>query len=335
MTPCLAALKSWRPDIKIAVVSEPLAAPLLEDHPLVDELMIAGPDFYSRARLISRLRRGRFDIAFNMHGGTTATLIAALSGAGHTIGYRGYRYSFLLSRRAPSPDLLLGRPRVHSVEQQLALLRWAGVPWPEAAPRLCLNVSGEAEATVRARLSEALTPALGKESLAPFACLAPSAAMQSKQWPPGGFAEVADHLRERWHTPSVVIAGPGQEHVAGEVVRASRTKPSIVSGLSLKELVALMNLTAIFVGNDSGPMHIAAALARPVVAVFGSSSSEVWHPWAWSPYRVVKARAESGARQGERPPIASIPPEDVLACVDEVMQARVETHPGAGRAFKN
>jgi len=332
MTPCLAALKSWRPDIKIAVVSEPLAAPLLEDHPLVDELIIARPDLSSRLRLISSLRRERFDIAFDMHGGTTATIIAALSGAGHTVGYRGYRYSFLLSRRAPSPDSLLGRPRVHSVEQQLALLQWAGVPWPEGGPRLSLKVPGEAARAARDRLSACLPPARGKESaLAPFACLAPSAAMRSKQWLPEGFAQVADHLRERWQIASVVIAGPGQERLADEVVRNSRTKPPIISGLTLKELTALMSMTAVFVGNDSGPMHIAAALARPVVAVFGSSNADVWHPWARSPYRVVKACATGRTLRGAEPSIASVPAEDVLASLDEVMRARA----GVGHALKD
>jgi len=316
MTPCLAALKSWRPDIEIAVVSEPLAAPVLEDHPLVDELVIARPDLSSRARLISRLRRERFDIAFDMHGGTTATIISALSGARQTVGYRGYRYSFLLSRRAPSPDQLLGRSRVHSVEQQLALLRWAGVPWPEGGPRLCLKVSPGSEACARDRLSALLGPSRGSgAALAPFAILAPSAALESKRWPTSGFAEVADHLRESWHLRSIVIAGPGQEHVAGEVVGHSRTKPSVISGLGLKELIALTSLAELFVGNDSGPMHIASALERPVVAVFGSSDADVWHPWARSPYRLVKARAAS---------INSIPPEDVIASVDDVMRARVE-----------
>ncbi|HYP27011.1 MAG TPA: glycosyltransferase family 9 protein [Blastocatellia bacterium] len=335
MTPCLAALKSWRPDIRIAVVAEPLAAPLLEDHPLVDELITAGPDLSSRARLISGLRRGRFDITFNLHGGTTATIISALSGARHTVGYRGYRCSFLLSRRAPPPDSLLGRSRVHSVEQQLALLRWAGVPWPQGGPRLSLKVSPEAEASVRERLSACRASEMGDgPALAPFACLAPSAAMKSKQWSPQGFAEVADHLRERWHLPSVVIEGPGQEHVAGEVVRSSRTKPPIISGLSLKELIALTNRAAIFVGNDSGPMHIAAALERPIVAVFGSSNSDVWHPWARSPYRVVKARPSGPASGEEGDPIDSIPPGEVLARVDEVMRERAEARAGKGEAFK-
>ncbi|HWX40210.1 MAG TPA: hypothetical protein VN345_03590, partial [Blastocatellia bacterium] len=134
MTPCLDAIKAWRPDIEISVLSEPYSAPLLEDHPLVDRLIIAGQSSASRARLIADLRRLRFDIAFNLHGGTTATVIAALSGARYTVGYHGYRQSWMLGWRAPSPDVILGRARIHSVEQQLALLGWSGVPWPRLQP---------------------------------------------------------------------------------------------------------------------------------------------------------------------------------------------------------
>src|SRR5258708_5689932 len=140
MTPCLTALKSMRPDLKIAVVSEPLSAPLLAAHPLVDDLIVSEKSLTSRARLLSRLRRQRFDVAFNMHGGTTATWLARLSGGGCTIGYKGYRHSRLFDLRAPDPDAILGRKEVHSVEQQLALLHWSGVPWP-ANPRLVLAAS--------------------------------------------------------------------------------------------------------------------------------------------------------------------------------------------------
>src|SRR5215467_10659075 len=67
MTPCLSAIKSWRPDLEITVVSEPLASPLLKDHPLIDRLLITGDGLVARARLIGELRRASFDVAFNLH----------------------------------------------------------------------------------------------------------------------------------------------------------------------------------------------------------------------------------------------------------------------------
>lgn len=308
MTPALGALKAWRPDIEVTVLSEPLSAPLIEGHPLVDKLIVVERSLASRARLISELRRKRFDVAFNMHGGTTATLIAKLSGARHSVGYAAYGLSRLLTARAPAPDLVLGRASIHSVEQQLALLHWAGVPWPDPVPRLTLQISPEAEASIRRRLKEA---GLDKE----YAVLAPAAAFESKRWRAEGFAAAARHLGERWDMQCAVIAGPGQEDLAREVAALARPGARAIVGLDLKEVAALTALSRLFVGNDSGPMHIAAAMRRPVVALFGSSDPGVWHPWTGSPYRIAGRPPRSNACD-----IKDIPDEEVIAAIDEVMK---------------
>jgi lipopolysaccharide heptosyltransferase II len=308
LTPCLRALKDLNPSIEITVLSEPLSAPILENHPLVDRLIVAGPSTRERARLIPRLRRAGYDVAFNMHGGTTATLLAAMSGARHTVGYRGFRQSWMLNMRAPSPDLILGRNTVHSVEQQLALISWTGVPFPER-PQLSLESSPGDLAAMRSRLSSA--------GVSTFAVLAPAAAFEAKRWPAKRFAAVADYLSRTFALSSVVIAGPGQEQVAREVCDAAQSKPIAVTGLDLKQLIALMALSRLYVGNDSGPMHIAAATGRPLVAVFGPSNSTVWHPWTDAPYRVVEART------GNQSPIEHVSLEEGIAAVDEVMKSAV------------
>jgi ADP-heptose:LPS heptosyltransferase len=299
--------------MEISVVSEPLSAPLLEDHPLVDNLIIIDPSLSSRARAIARLRRSDFDIAFNMHGGTTASLIARLSGARRTFGYRGHRHTWTLTDRAPAPDAILLRDSIHSVEQQLALLHWSGLPWPTERPQLSLAVSEEAQARARKLAAESCI----SES---FAIIAPSAATEAKRWRASGFAAVVEHLSERWNLSSIVIAGPGQEHVAREVSATARERPPVISGLSLKELMALTQRSAIFVGNDSGPAHIAAAFSRPMVVLFGSSNPQVWHPWTDSPYRIAQAENKDA--------IALIPESEVIASVDEVLEASAQLAQG-------
>jgi heptosyltransferase-3 len=328
MTPCLDAIKAWRPDIEISVLSEPYSAPLLEDHPLVDRLIIAGQSSASRARLIADLRRLRFDIAFNLHGGTTATVIAALSGARYTVGYHGYRQSWMLGWRAPSPDVILGRARIHSVEQQLALLGWSGVPWPRLQPKLALSVEPEAKARIQRRLAGIADLGLSASS-AGFGVIAPAAAAEPKRWPAARFAAVADHLQDYWGLPCIIIAGPGQESVARESASASRSGPRVLTGLSLKELMALLSLAAVFVGNDSGPAHIAAAFECPAVVIFGPSNVQVWHPWTDSPYRVLcpndgavsrdsvnRDSASGAAADG----IAAIPVGECITAVNEVLE---------------
>jgi ADP-heptose:LPS heptosyltransferase len=313
MTACLDALKTWRPDIRIGVVIEPRAQQIVEGHPLVDDLFLVDSSLGSRLSLLARLRRERFDVAFNLHGGTTAMFLTAFSGAKHTAGFRDQRASWMLSKRAPAPDLILGRERIHSVEQQLALLRWAGVPMPERA-RLSLKPEQHAAASVKAKLTRA-----GAANR--LAIVAPGAAFESKRWNARGFAAVIDHLRNRWQLDSIIIAGPGQGSLAGEVAGRSSHNPLVLSDVSLAELTALIgSFGRVFVGNDSGPMHIAAALDCPVVAVFGSSNPDVWHPWTGAPYRVVggeRGRGDSDIRGS----IDAIAVEDVMAAVDEVLQS--------------
>lgn len=323
MTPCLHALKEWRPGVEIDVVTEALAAPVLEDHPLVDQLVIAGHSAASRLALLARLRTKRFDLAVNLHGGTTAMMLTALSGARHTVGYRGQRGSWLLNLRAPGPDVILGVKRVHSVEQQLALLQWAGVPSPE---KLSLNIATSVAATASMRsslISEGLpAAALGS---AKFAIVAPGAAFDSKRWPSRGFASVIDHLASRWRLESIVIAGPGQEQVANEVARAARAAAHVLTRISLAELKALVGVFGrVFVGNDSGPMHIAAALGCPIVAVFGSSNPHVWRPWTETACRVVGGEQDT-PDSDVRESIDRVAVDEVIAAIDQVLESAAST----------
>ena len=316
MTPCLSALKSWSPDLKISVVSEPLSAPLLEDHPLVDELLVAEPSVIARTTLIAKLRSRRFDVAFNMHGGPTASILARLSGARRCVGYRGLPLSSLLTDRAPSPDVILGSSTIHSVEQQLALLKWAGLETGDSPLDLILKACSDSEARITERLREM--------GLSQFAAIVPGAAFESKRWSAEGFASVADHLMKVWNLQSVIVAGPGQEQLASEVVAAAKVKTIMLSGLTLKELMAVLRMSRLFVGNDSGPMHIAAAFDCPIVAVWGSSDEVVWHPWTRAGYRVVRGEHSHSIKQ--------IPSSEVTKALDEVLDSALEASSKAGTA---
>ncbi|HYL99241.1 MAG TPA: glycosyltransferase family 9 protein [Blastocatellia bacterium] len=320
MTPCLTALKAWRPGIKIIVVSEPLAAPLLEDHPLVDNLLTCGSSARSRLKLLSELRRLRLGLAINLHGGSTATLITALSGANITAGYSDYSYSWMQSLRVPSPDRVLNQQQIHSVEQQLALLKWCGVPL-DPAPLLRLAVSRLASESINRMLSH----------LEEYAVIAPAAAFESKQWEASSFAAICDWLHTHKGLPSIVVAGPGQEQLAQRVAGMALTKPRVLVGLTLKELVALLSAASIFVGNDSGPMHIAAAFDRPIVAVFGPSKPGVWHPWTRAKWSIPFCHPASEDTNGQvrragdfygpaGESIKLIPTDAVIGAIDGVLR---------------
>ena len=116
----------------------------------------------------------------------------------------------------------------------------------------------------------------------------PEASLESKRWPAERFARLAEHLRHE-HGLAAVAVGVDR----GLVERAAGPAGVAMPDLSLAETLALVERAALFVCNDSGPAHVAAAFARPVVVVFGASSPELWRPWSEAPWRVVKGEAAS------------------------------------------
>jgi len=285
MTPCLTALKTWRPELQISVLSEALSAPLLEDHPQVDEVIVVEregrwlSDGVRRGQLARRLRERAFDAVFNLHGGTTATLLAFLSRAPERIGYRGYRYSWLHNRRAPDPSQIWQKSAIHSAEQQLGLLKWCGVPIASPPPS-SLRASEQALVSVRRRLRQ-----MGLRG--PFAVIHPAATHETKRWSAAKFAHVVQYLAAKHELPSIIIAARHEGHITDAVKGFAGMAAHPLTDLTLKEVIALLRQAALFVGNDSGPAHIAAAVGCPTVVIFGASDPLVWRPWSTAPSAIV------------------------------------------------
>ena len=100
--------------------------------------------FMTRARVARKLRAAHYDVVYNLHGGTTATFLTRATGARHRVGFKSYQYGQLHNHQAPSPLLIWQQQKTHSVEQQLALLGWTGVPVTDR-PRTSLGISAEGE----------------------------------------------------------------------------------------------------------------------------------------------------------------------------------------------
>jgi len=277
MTPCLAALKSWRPELRVTVLIEELSAPLLQSHPDVDELIVIKrspgqtANIISRLRLAHRLRRSNFDLVINLHGGTTASLLSRLTGAPYRAGFAYLPYSFLFNFPIPLPQDVWGKAEIHCAEQQLATLKWLGVPVDEPAATY-LKTDQRAAVAVRERLKAA-------NFNSDFALIHPAAAFETKRWPEERFAQIVDYLAEVYRLPSVLVADKTQSQVITGISYLAKARTLGFDNLSLAELMALTEMSAIFIGNDSGPAHIAAAYKRPMVVIFGSSNHRVWGPW--------------------------------------------------------
>jgi heptosyltransferase-2/heptosyltransferase-3 len=186
-------------------------------------------------------------------------------------------HNFTIIKR-PSPLLLWGQQKTHSVEQQLALLGWTGVPVSDR-PRTTLAVT----AAANVRIDEILSASGLTDKK--FALIHPAAAFATKQWAAVNFAKVADYLAANG-IAAVAIAGPSEGEVLNSLIGAAES-PVVACAVSLPEVSALASRASLFVGNDSGIAHIAAAVGTPSVVVFGSSNIAHWRPWSSAPAEVV------------------------------------------------
>jgi heptosyltransferase III len=319
-TPSLQALRRFLPHAQIDVLLEDWVAPLLAGSAIVDNIITVEPASTSaRARVARRLRAARYDVVYNLHGGTTATLLVRASGATHRVGYAAYQYSFLYNHRAPPSAELWGRAKTHSVEQQLALLGWTGVPVTDRPPTR-LDVTPTAAAHVAARLS-----AVEIDDARPFALIHPAAAFDSKQWAAANFARVVEDLHARGLT-SVAIAAPQEAGVLAELRAHTSVPVPTFADLSLPEVTALAARARLFVGNDSGIAHIAAAVGTPSVVIFGSSNIAHWRPWTTAPAAIVREEMPCAPCPGYTCAefalaqcIRRVPVERVRAAVNEVL----------------
>lgn len=272
-TPSLFALKRFLPHATVDILLEDWVAPVLDGHPHVDHVIkVEKGSTASRARVARELRSNRYDVVYNLHGGTTATLLTRATGAKYRVGLETYQYARLHNQLSPPPSAVWAREKTHSVEQQLALLGWTGVPVSDL-PKTHLAVTHRAAATISARLQTA--GLLDR----PFVVLHPAAAFATKQWSAENFARVAHKLAGH-NLPVVVITTPDQTETVEKIQHHTSFPVASMSDLSLPEVTALLARARLFIGNDSGIAHMAAAVETPAVVVFGSSNTVHWRPWA-------------------------------------------------------
>ena len=322
-TPALYALRRFLPEAQIDVLLESWVVPLLYgNEDLSNIIEVERRSTSSRLRIARRLRALRYDVVFNLHGGTTATLLTRASGAKHRVGYADYQYSHMHNHTAPPAAELWRREKTHSVEQQLALLGWTGVPVSDR-PATRLAVRRQAVASVASKLRAA-----GFDEATPLALIHPAAAFETKRWAAHNFARVTEFLAARG-LPSIVIAAQNEVQTVAEVIKHSSVSVTAFNDLSLPEVTALAARASLFVGNDSGIAHIAAAVRTPSVVIFGSSNIAHWRPWATAPAEIVREEMPCApcpgyfcAEYDEPQCIRRVPVERVTAAIEKVSGQR-------------
>ncbi|MEE8349723.1 MAG: glycosyltransferase family 9 protein [Acidobacteriota bacterium] len=272
MTPIFAVMKRV-PGWQVAVVVEAPYEQILQGNRDVDQLIVIDnlPNkWWARLRVVRQIRAFQPTVAVDLHGGTTSALLTALSGASRRVGYLKSRMAYLYNVQVPDSRKVWGRQQVHTVEHQLSVLKHLDFP-VEPIPPLQVSVDEGDRAFIKKMLADE-----GVEG--EFILIHPAAAFDTKQWDSEKFASLANRLVEDGH-PVVMTAGPGEESLLESIQQDCDSKVRFFSPLPIGRFSALCSFCSLYVGNDTGPTHIVAALGKKIVVVWGSSDFKVWHPW--------------------------------------------------------
>jgi heptosyltransferase-1 len=270
-TPAVAALRNAYPQAYLTYVVEEPFARLVQGHPHIDKVAVLSPRAGRRELLglVRRVRGERCDAVLDFHGGPRASLLTLLSGARTRVGYAVKYRRFIYNRQVPRA--YEGGP-VHSAVNHLNLVKALGVDVGEPPPLSLPDPTPEERGHVDGLLRDA---GPGKQVILHIA-----AGNRFRDWGAGNFARLSV-LLESLPGVRVVLAGGAGDLEAEKEVRklAGRAFPSLVGRLNLIELREAVRRAALFVGPDSGPMHIAASTPTPIAAVFGPTLPAVFAPW--------------------------------------------------------
>ena len=269
-TPAFAILKRFRSDLKLAVVVEDRFREVLKGNPDIDDLL---------PPVAASLRHAAPRLCLNLHGGTRSAWLTLRSGAQFRGGFAHFRFPWVYNIRIPRAQEILGAERkVHTAEHLASAIFHLGAPITEVpGAKLAAERSGSPCAVIHAAATGA-----------------------GKTWPAENFVEVARRI-QAWGSEAVFIGGTADDLAPFQSYRT-------LQGAPLSHVKSLMASASLFVGNDSGPAHMAAAFGVPSVVLFGSSDPAIWGPWR-TPCEVL-----TGGAAG----IAGIPAERVLAALERL-----------------
>jgi lipopolysaccharide heptosyltransferase II len=271
--PTVAALRRRFPSAKITWLVKREWAAVLEDNPHLDQVLALDLSLKGWPAAWRASRAGRFDTVVDLQGLLRSALLGWISGAPVRIGFANGREGspWFYTKRVPVPS-----PSMHAVDRYLLTAKYLGADPSEVKPSdFPLPHDTQAEAQI-----EVLLAAAGIQAGATLVAMNPSARWETKRWPLESFAAVGDRLQQDGTARVVLIGGRDERYVGKQMMRAMRTAPIDLMGETmLKELIALLRRARLLITNDSGPMHLAAAVGTPVIALFGPTDPSRTGPY--------------------------------------------------------
>ena len=276
-TPVLTALRQRFPHAFLAMMVRPACQDVVQGHPSVNEVILYEKEGIHRSvpatiRFARGLRRYAFDTALILHPTNRSHWIPWLAGIPVRIGYDRKCGRLLTHRIAHQKQ----EGTKHEAVYTLELLASFGITPPH--PRPVMPIQRRAVERIEALLREASIRETDQ-----LVAIHPSASCVSKRWMPERFAQVADRLVEEQRMRICLIAGPDDARYARWTAQAMRQPALDCAGrLSVGELAALLQRCRLLISNDSGPVHVAAAVGTPVVDIFGRNQRGL-SPLRWGP----------------------------------------------------
>ncbi len=318
--PALSALRKSFPNARISWLVRPKFAPILQDHPYLDEIIIFDRKFLGKAyrnlkafsallSLIRKLRKAKFDATLDLQGLFRTAALAWLSGCPKRFGMADAREMaglFYTNSVPQAPD------SSHVVDYYLSITRAAGASQTPAD--FVFPPTDTAAGTVRSLLT---THKVRSDN---YLVLIPGSAHLSKCWPAERFAALADKVSSQFGLSIVAAATKAEESIVEKIQSLASVPIANLAGrTNLAELVALLKSAKMVVSNDTGPGHIAAALGTPLVMMFGWSN----------PLRIIpygRSQCAAGNMDGRGQKIKSkLPQHDVKAVTLEEVYQKVST----------
>lgn len=322
-TPVFKALKRQLPSSYLACMCTARVKEVFEDNPYIDEVIVFDEksiqnNIIKKLRFIYWLKNKKFDIVFLIHRSFTRAFICYLAGIKRRIGYDRFKNFLILTKRIKKPS-----GSMHRQQYYLYLFKAMGVVFDNETPEFFIKNS------TQNKIKELLSP-IRKEHNSLIG-MNPSANWVLKRWPADYYAKLADKLVTNFNAAIVFIGAQKDKTVVEEVIQNMKEKAYDFSGkTTLKELGALLSELNLFVSNDSGPAHLAAALGINTLVIFGPTSTQITSPKGKS---VTILKKESGCllpcynlECQDNICLTKIMPEEVYDKIEELLADGQKNH---------
>ncbi len=274
-TPVIRSIRNALPDAYIAYLGEKHAVSLLERNPCLDEIIpfdFSRPTVIEQPRVAFNLRRRKFDLAIDLFNNPRSALLTYLSGAKTRVGAERKGRGSLYTIRVKDDGIPKTAIAFHN-----QFIRAVGIEPTSDKTEVVLSDDERREARIYLRWLDHENIPLDINK--PMVCIHPGATWPAKRWLPDRFGELADLLVAKLGVQVIMIGGTNDAAAINSTLKRSVSNVKVLHALPLRQLAAIISHCSLFVGNDAGPMHIAAAVGTPTVGLFGPGEENIWFPY--------------------------------------------------------